>query len=168
MIHTRSICAYTVVLLSLWGCSGGDGNPAPLSEDGVTTPFHQAADAAAATAEDAGTPVTVEPTEEACVDEWATSPCTAPVGARAGFVLCAPGVRICSRGHWTTCVTHATSGPVSGWEPAGVGCNAAPEPCARNGEERACVKQLPPTPEAANCYHGTQTCSANAWGACVP
>jgi hypothetical protein len=92
----------------------------------------------------------------------------APIGARAGFVLCAQGTRTCSLGYWTTCVTQATSGPVSGWEPASVGCNAAPDPCPSDGEVRACMKQLPPTPESANCYHGTQTCSGNVWGPCEP
>jgi hypothetical protein len=170
MIHTRSICTYTAVILSLWGCSGGDGNPAPLVEDSITTSLHEAVDAAGQD-EDGGTaaaPPPEAPTDDACSDEGATGSCMAPIGARAGFVLCVQGARTCSGGHWTACVTHATSGPISGWELASIGCNAAPEPCSNDGEARACVKQLPPTPESNNCYHGFQTCTGNEWGPCIP
>jgi hypothetical protein len=170
MSPTRTIYAYAAVALSLSACSGGDGNPAPLGEDGYTSPIHDTADTG--TQGDAGTVVAVEPTPapvDACEEEGATSACMAPVGTNAGFVLCAPGERTCSQGRWTACVTHATSGPVSGWEPASVGCNAAPQPCAAEGEARACVKQLPPTPEeASNCYHGQQFCTDRAWGPCLP
>lgn len=161
----RSICTYIALALSMWGCSGADGNPAPYAEDGVTSSIHTAADADAG---ETAAALPSSPPDDACEDEGATSICMAPIGARAGYVLCAQGERTCSLGHWATCVSSATSGPVSGWEPASVGCNAAPEPCAINGETRACVKQLPPTPEATNCYHGTETCGANVWGPCVP
>jgi hypothetical protein len=164
MIHTRSICAYTAVVLSLWGCSGGDGNPAPYAQDGIVSPVQHQVDA------DAGAVAVVSstPPSNECDEEGATSACMAPIGIRAGFVLCAQGERTCARGHWTSCESQATSGPVSGWEPAIVGCNPPPEPCPRDSETRACVKQLPPTPESVNCYHGTQTCSGNVWGVCVP
>jgi hypothetical protein len=171
MSPTRTIYAYAAVALSLWACSGGDGNPAPLGEDGYTSPIHDTADTGPHD-DDAGTVVSVAPTPvpvDACEEEGAISTCMAPVGTNAGFVLCAPGTRTCSQGRWTLCATHATSGPVSGWEPVSVGCNAAPESCAAEGETRACVKQLPPTPEqAANCYHGKQFCIDRAWGPCLP
>jgi hypothetical protein len=165
MAGLRSICTYTAVMISLWGCSGADGYPAPVMEDDFTAPSSATAsadtDAAVRSAE-------ATPAAEACEGDGAVGSCMAVVGTSAGFVLCAQGARTCSRGEWTACSTRATSAPVSGWEPESVGCNSPPEPCETDGESRGCVKLLPSSPEASNCYHGTQTCSGHVWGPCVP
>ena len=172
---TRSAFVAVALLLAA-ACSDGAGAP-PLVDYGVG----KDAPAVARGVPDAGT-VAVHtalsdassvdvavPTTEPCNDEGTTADCMAPIGGEnAGYVLCAPGEKICRSGFWTTCGTQATSAPISGWEPATVGCNAAPEACATQGAVRPCTKQLPPTSASANCYHGTQTCSEGYWGACVP
>jgi hypothetical protein len=169
MSHCKSIYTYTGRVLALsglilaqWGCSGTDGYPAAATGTDFTSPLREDnADAAAV-------PANVSPPDDACDGDGVTGVCMTPVGANAGFVLCAQGAQTCSKGHWTSCFTDATSAPVSGWEPESVGCNPPPEACARDRETRTCVKQLPPTPEASNCYHGTQTCNGHVWGPCIP
>jgi hypothetical protein len=92
----------------------------------------------------------------------------AAIGANQGFVLCAPGTKICSRGRWTACASQATSAPISAWQPESAGCDAPAAACESNGTVRRCRKQLPPAQSAADCYDGTQECSGGFWGPCIP
>jgi hypothetical protein len=160
---TKRLAALSALplLLTLSACSGADGGERQLPEEsrsdlGLVSPIP--ADPPPPAEEEA-------PAIAACKDGDEDA-CVTGVAENAGYVLCAPGARVCSRGQWSGCVTHSTSGPVSGWEPTSVGC--APQACGDEVVTRACFKQLPPTSYTANCYHGTQTCSAGYWGPCEP
>ena len=158
MTRCRSAHLYACLLVAT-GCSGSSG---VVSVDDES--LHTTLDVAPAAPSEAEQPE-AGPRAATCTD-GIDEDCRAPVAENAGFVLCGPGVRVCSHGEWGRCVTHGTSGPLSGWKPDSVGC--APLPCSRDGAIRACVQSLPPTDYTSNCYHGYQTCSGGFWGPCDP